>query len=298
MARADKRASMREAAALVPDGARVALGGFAVYQHPMAFARELVRQGRRGLTLVGVVNGNEADLLAGAGCLARIETSYVGLEKYGLARNFRRAVEAGALKVVDYPELLSWDRFRGSESSPTFLQASFLGGSGIVAHNPDIEPFDCPLTGRRLWAVPPADPDVAVVHAALADPHGNVLYPERRLMPQSLDITLSRSCDTVIVTAERIVENAEIRRRAHLVEIPSYRVACVVEAPWGAHPCPVLGVSKIDDRAFREHVAASESEAAFAAWIDETVHSVAGHRGYLEAVGLERLLGLRAEVPL
>ena len=289
---------MREAAALVPDGARLALGGFAVYQHPMAFARELVRQKRRGLTLVGAVNGNEADMLAGAGCLARIETSYVGLEKYGLAPAFRRAAEAGALEVVDYPELLAWDRFRASEANLTFLQASFLGGTDIAARNPAIRPFDCPLTGRRLWAVPPADPDVVAVHALAADRHGNVLYPERRLLPQSLDITLSRSCDTVIVTVERLVDNAEIRRNAHLNEIPSYRVTAVVEAPWGAHPCPVLGFSRIDDRAFRDHARAAASADTFAAWLDDTVYGVEDHPGYLEKTGLARLLALQTGVPV
>ena len=294
----DKIMSMSDAAALVPDGARIALGGFAVYQHPMAFVRELVRQGRRGLTVVGVVNGNEADLLAGAGCLARIETSYVGLEKYGLAPNFRRAVEAGELEVVDYPELLAWDRFRASEANHTFLQASFLGGTDIVARNPGIVPFDCPLTGRRLWAVPPADAEIAVVHAPLADARGNALYPERRLLPQSLDITLARSCDTVIVTAERIADEDEIRRNAPLNVIPSYRVRAVVEAPWGAHPCPVLGFSKIDDRAFREHAAAGADEESFAAWLEETVFGVDGHRGYLERIGPGRLLALRTAASL
>ena len=296
MARASKLISMREAAAAVPDGARIALGGFAVYQHPMAFVRELIRQRRRGLALVGVVHGNDADMLAGAGCLARIETSYVGLEKYGLARNFRRAAEAGAIEVADYPELLSWDRFRASEAGLTFLQASFLGGTDIAARNTDIRPFDCPLTGRRLWAVPPADADVTVIHAPAADRHGNVLYPERRLLPQSLDITLARSCDTVIVTAERIVDNSEIRRLAHLNAVPSYRVRHVVEAPWGAHPCPVLGFSRIDDRAFRDYAAAGADAGRFSGWLDETVYGLADHAAYVESIGIARLLALQTAV--
>ncbi len=296
--RTPKVISLSEAAALVPDGARIALGGFAVYQHPMAFVRELIRQNRRHLTVVGVVNGPEVDMLAGAGCLACVETSYVGLEKYGLAGNFRRAAEAGTLKVVDYPELMCWDRFRASESSLTFLQASFLGGTGIVAHNPDIKPFSCPLTGRKLWAVPPADPEIVVIHALAADIYGNVLFPERRLLPQSLDITLARSCDTVIVTAERLVDNAEIRRNAHLNEIPSYRVRHVVEAPWGAHPCPVLGFSSIDDRAFREYADAARSAETFAAWLADNVHGPPTHQAYLDSIGLDRLLSLQTTLPV
>jgi glutaconate CoA-transferase subunit A len=110
-----KLVSLADAAARIADGARLALGGFAVYQHPMALVRELARQGRRDLTVVGTVNGNDVDLLAGAGCLRRVETSYVGLEKYGLALNFRRRVESGELEIVDYPEVLSFDRFRASQ---------------------------------------------------------------------------------------------------------------------------------------------------------------------------------------
>ena len=212
----------------------------------MAFVRELVRQKRRGLVLVGVVHGNDADTLAGAGCLARIETSYVGLEAYGLARCFRRAVEAGALEVVDYPELLSWDRFRASEANMTFLPARFLGGSDIAAAQPRDRPVRLPAHRAPAVGRAAGRPRRRRRPRARADVYGNVLYPERRLLPQSLDITLSRSCDTVIVTAERIVGNAEVRRNAHLTEIASYRTTHVVEAPWGAHPCPVLGL--LEDR--------------------------------------------------
>lgn len=296
--RTSKQVSLAEAAARVPDGARIALGGFSVYQHPMAFVRELVRQGRKDLTVVGVVNGPEVDMLAGADALACVESSYVGLEKYGLAPNFRRRVETGALKMVDYPELMSWDRFRASEQAQTFLPISFLGGSDIQKRNPDIKPFDCPLTGRSLWAVPPADPEIAVIHAIMGDTYGNVLMPRRRLMPQSLDITLARSCDRVIVTVERIVSNDEVRRHAELNQIPSYRVECIVEAPWGAHPCPVLGFSKIDEDAFYDYVAAAKTDEDFRAYLDRTVHQVADHDAYVASVGVKTLTALQTTVAL
>lgn len=291
--RRSKLASLTEAAALVEDGMRVALGGFAIYQHPMALVRELIRQGRRDLTVVGVANGIEVDMLAGAGCLGRVETSYVGLEKYGLARNFRRRVEDGALEVVDYPEMLSWDRFRASQDNLTFWPAAFLGGTDIVRYNPEIKAFPCPLTGRQLHAVPPADPDVAVIHAVAGDAYGNVLVPSRRLLPQSLDVTLARCCDRLIVTVERIVDTAFLKRRPHLVQIPTYRTTCIVEAPWGAHPTPVLGLSKADDAHFRRYVEASGSASAFAAYLAEYVTGPRDHLSYLDKVGLRTLLDLQ-----
>lgn len=298
MGRRSKIASLQEAAAVVKDGQRLTLGGFAIYQRPMAFARELVRQGRHGLTIVGVVNSIEADLLIGAGCVSRIETSYVGLEKFGLARNFRRAAEAGALDTVDYPELIAWDRFRASQEGLPFWPCTFLGGSGIVEYNSDIVPFDCPVTGARLWAVPPAAPDVVVVHAVMGDEYGNVAFHGRKMLPQGVDITHTRSCDTVIVTVEKIVSAKELRRRPDLVEIPAFRTTHIVEAPFGAHPTSLLGIYDCDDEAFRDHAEASATATGFDAYLKRTVHEPGGHQGYLARLGVERLLCLRnVELP-
>jgi glutaconate CoA-transferase subunit A len=288
-----KLVSLAGAAAHIADGARLALGGFAVYQHPMALVRELARQGRRDLTVVGTVNGNDVDLLAGAGCLRRVETSYVGLEKYGLALNFRRRVESGELEVVDYPEVLSFDRFRASQDNLSFWPCDYLGGTDILTYNKEIRAFDCPLTGRRLHAVPPAAPDVAVIHAVAADEQGNVVVPSRHLMPQSLDVTLARACDTLIVTVEKVVAREEIRRHAPHVQIPSYRTSFVVEAPWGAHPTPLLGRYLADDAHFREYVEASATAEGFAGYLRKYVTGPRDHFAYLELIGLERLARLQ-----
>jgi len=292
--RTSKLTTMADAARLVPDGARIALGGFAVYQHPMAFVHELIRQKRRELTVVGVVNGNETDLLAGAGCLKRIESSYVGLEKHGLAPNFRRMVEEGTLEMVDYPEILSMDRFRASQENFGFWPAYFLGGNDLLRVNPEIKEFECPLTGRRVWAVPPAAPDVVVIHAIAGDEYGNIMAPTRRLTPQSLDLVLAKSCDTVIVTVEKIVPTETLRRSPHLVEIPSYRTTAVVEAPWGSHPNAVLGEYTGDDE-HMEHYAqcAKEGGDSFSGYLDRYVYGVADHREYLERIGLQKFFELR-----
>ena len=292
-ARRSKVVSLTEAAKLVPDGARVAFGGVSVYQHPMAFVRELARLGRRRLTVVGTLNGPDVDLLAGAGCLARVETSYVGLEQFGLARNFRRLVEAGELEVVDYSEVLAFDRFRASQDGLSFVAASYLDGTDVLARHPDAKELVCPLTGRRYYAFPPADPEVAVVHASVADEFGNVLMPRRRSLHHGLDITLSRACDTLIVTAERIVPNAVVRRNPELNEIPSFRTTCVVEAPFGAHPCSMSGHYDVDEEHFAEYVTASASQEAFDGYLDRYVREPADDVDYLERVGLRRLLAIQ-----
>lgn len=287
-----KLTSLAEAARLVPDGARLAIGGFAIYQHPMAFLRELVRQERRDLTIVGSANGNDVDLLVGAGCVRRVETSYVGLEKFGLARNFRRAVEAGTIEIVDYPEMAGWDRFRASQEGLAFWPVSFLGGNDVLTWNKDIKLFDCPITGRPMQALPAADADVAVIHAIAADERGNVVIPARHLLPQSADVLLARSCDKVIVTAEHIVDNAFIRRHARDVLIPSYRTTAVVQVSYGAHPTPLLGRYLTDDAHMRAYVEASASPEAFAGYLETYVTGPSNQAAYLGLIGAEQLAGL------
>lgn len=286
---ADKVVSMTEAVALVLDGMRVAIGGFGNYQRPMAFVRELIRCGRKGLTIVGTVNAIEVDMLVGAGAVNRIETSYVGLEKYGLARNFRRACEAGQIAVVDYPEVLSFDRFRASRENFSFWPCEYLGGTDIVTYNSDIKPFDCPLTGKKLYAVPPASPDVVVLHAIAADRSGNILWPSRRLLPQELDLDLAGSCDTVIVTVEKVVSREFVRRNAALNFIPSYRTTAIVEAPWGSHPTPTLSRWLIDSQHFVEYVAASSTVQSFSSYLDQWVFNLQNHGEYLDKLGGDHL---------
>lgn len=298
MKRTVKLTSLKEAISSVRNGERIALGGFAIYQRPMALAAELVRQKKRQLTLVGIVNGIEADLLIGAGVLRCIETSYVGLERFGLARNFRRAAESGALKTVDYPELIAWDRFRASQEGLPFWPCTFLGGSGVVEHNPEIIPFACPVTARQMWAVPPANPDVVLVHAPLGDEYGNVAFHRRKMLPQSADITLTRSCDRVIVSVEKIVSPQELRHQPHLVEIPAFRTMHIVETPFGAHPTSMPGLYDCDESAFSDYASASATSQSFAQWLQQHVTGVVDHQAYLDLQGNRRLLTLRnTEIP-
>jgi glutaconate CoA-transferase subunit A len=290
--RKSKVTTLKDAVALVEDGARVALGGFAIYQRPMAFVRELIRQRRRDLTIVGVTNSIEADMLIGAGVAIRVETSYMGLEKYGLAKNFRRACEQRGFAIIDYPELLSWDRFRASQENLAFWPAAGLGGTDLVKYNSDIKPFKCPISGKTLHALPAAAADVAVIHGLAADEFGNVIVPSFRNLPQSLDLTLSRSCKTLIVTVERIVTSNFLRRHSHLVEIPAVRVAALCVAPFGAHPTSMLGRYEDDREHWEAYIAATATDEAFTGYLDRFVHGTADHGGYLDRIGAAHLAGL------
>ena len=101
----DKRITLKEAVKLIPDGAHVGWGGFGYQRPPMAFAHELVRQGKRGLTIYTQGSEIDIDILAGAYVAKRFELAYFGIEGIGLAPNLQRRMAEGAIEIEDYTNL-------------------------------------------------------------------------------------------------------------------------------------------------------------------------------------------------
>ncbi len=288
-----KLCGMEEAARYVENGMRIATGGFSVYQKPMAFVHELIRQKKKNLTLVGSTHSIDADMLIGAGCLSKIETSYVGLEKFGLAKNFRRAYEGGEIEVVHYSEMMAWDRFLAERERMPFYTVDFLGGSDILNKNPEIKPFRCPMTGRQMYAVPAANVDVAIVHVHAADQYGNALIQGRHMMPQSMNAAITRGCETVIVTAEKIISNEEIRAQAENTIVPAFKTTCVVHAPFGSHPTPTLLASRTDEGFFRYYADISGTKETFQRFLDRYIYGTKSFSEYLQFIGKEKLEELK-----
>src|SRR3954465_14344638 len=95
-----KLISMREAVAqFVPDGASVAMGLQLEQMIPFAAGHEIIRQKKRGLTLIGPISDILFDQLIGAGCVDKVIAAWVGNVMMGSAYNFRRAVEQGSVTV-------------------------------------------------------------------------------------------------------------------------------------------------------------------------------------------------------
>lgn len=285
MERTEKLCSLEQAVSLINDGDRIAFGGFAVYQKPMAAVQQIVRAGKKDLTIVGCVHSIEADMLIGAGCVSTIETSYVGLEKYGLAANYRRALQEGRIRVVYYPEMLAWDRFRADREGMPFWPVYFLGGNDVARDNPDIKSFTCPITGKQAWAIPAAKPDVAVIHAWRADKYGNVQIQERSMLPQYLNVDMARACRNLIVTVEEIVDTEVIKQSPQLTMIPAFRTAAVCLVPHGSHPTATVACTEEDGDHFETYVAASDSSEHFDAYLDEYIRGTRDFSAYLEKIG-------------
>ncbi len=89
-------------ARFVGDGCSIAISGVGRNASPMALVREIIRQGRKELTIIGPEKGMDFDILIGAGCVKEVVFAFVTLEEFGFARSFRRAVESGTVKMTEH----------------------------------------------------------------------------------------------------------------------------------------------------------------------------------------------------
>jgi glutaconate CoA-transferase, subunit A len=285
-ARTSKLRTLGEAAALIGDGASLGLGGIHAHNGPMALIRELVRQGRRELTLIPNVSvGLPAELLIAAGAVKRIYASYVGLEHHGLAPAFRRAGEEGTIEIRDVDEPFSVYSMRAGSAGLPFMPFPFGHEAvDVVRLNPDdYRRTTDPFTGREVIVVRPLMPDFGLIHVPRADPYGNVQIEGSVVQ----DVLIAKSSSHVIVTAEEIVPVEETQQHPKLTTIPGFLVDTVVHAPLGAHPTSCHGRYGTDE----EHVA-SYRELGPEAYLREWVHGPQSEPGYLEKLGIGRVVTL------
>ena len=283
----DKRTDLAGGAALVTDGALVALGGGLSARLPMALVRQLIRHGTRDLHVIGSAHSIDVDLLVAAGAIAVCEESYVGFEQdLGLAPAFRRAAQAGDLEVRESCCDTLLTQLRAAEMGVPFLPVRGIRGTDIATLHPEYGEVACPFTGETLVAVPPLRPDVVLLHAPLGDVAGN-LHLEQ---PYVLDERFAMAAAAVVATVERLAPTAEVADAG--IAIPAHRVAAVAEVPYGAHPSSCYPTHPYD----RAHLAAYVAEAATpdgaTAYLDRYVHGT-DEAGYRRAVGQDRLTDLR-----
>ncbi len=278
-----KQTTLARAAALVHDGATVALGGGLCSRLPMALVRELVRQGRRGLRVVGSAHSIDVDLLIAVGAVAICEESYVGFEQdLGLAPAFRRGAESGSLQVRESSCVTMLTQLRAAEMGVPFLPVRGLKGTDLLGLHPEYAAVTCPFTGEELVVVPPISPDVALLHAPFGDTLGNLHLDQ----PFVLDERFAHASRAVVATVDRIVATAEVAAAG--VTVPGHCVAAVVEAPFGAHPTACYPGYAYDRGHLAEYVAAATAGGeALEAYLDRYVRS--GEDAYRALVDADRL---------
>ncbi|HEX6547858.1 MAG TPA: CoA-transferase [Candidatus Dormibacteraeota bacterium] len=269
---------MREAIArYVPDGATVAMGTCLEPAIPFAAGHELIRQGRRDLSLVGPISDALFDQLIGAGCVARVVAAWVGNVSEGLGHCYRRAAEQSlphALEIRDHSNFsISLALWAAAWNAP-FMATRTLLGSDIPSRNPDL------LVEDGWVRVLPVKPDVTILHVQRADAAGRA----HAWGPLGITEEAGLAADRVILCCEELVDSEVTLSDPNRILLPETKVVAVVHEPGGSHPAPLQGFWKRDHEAHREYAQRSRTAEGFAEWLREWVLEMPDRRAYLDRV--------------
>jgi len=295
MSTESKVVTMQEAIARhVPSAAMVLMGAQLEQMIPFAAGHEIIRQGRRDLTLVGPISDILFDQVIGAGCVARVMAAWVGNVSAGVGYCLRRAVERHiprAVQMVDYSNFTVALALHAGALGVPFMPTYSTLGSDLPKNNGNLREFPSPVNEEKLIAVRALRPDVAIIHAQRADPSGNThLWGNL-----GVAVDGARASRKVIVVAEEIVAPEVIASDPNRTLIPGFLVAAVVHEPWGAHPSPVQGYYGRDHAFFSQYHEQSRQLEDFERWLTRWVSGVPNRREYLNLLGACRAesLGVR-----
>jgi glutaconate CoA-transferase subunit A len=287
-----KLTSMREAIGEhVPSGSTVLLGAQLEQMIPFAAGHEIIRQGRRDLTLAGPISDILFDQMIGAGCVERVMAAWVGNVSAGLGYCFRRAVEQSAprnIEVTDYSNFTMALALHAAALGVPFLPTYTTLGSDLLKRNENLREFTSPVSEEKLVAVRALRPDVAILHVQRSDASGNA----HLWGCLGVAVDAARAARKVILVAEEIVEPQVIASDPNRTLVAGFLVAAVVHEPWGAHPSPVQGYYGRDHTYFAEYHEQSRSLTDFDAWLAREVLGVPGRREYMRQMEPRRVESL------
>jgi glutaconate CoA-transferase subunit A len=287
-----KLMSMRDAIAQhVPSGSMVLLGAQMEQMIPFAAGHELIRQGRRDLTLVGPISDILFDQMIGAGCVSRVMAAWIGNVSAGVGYCFRRAAEYSVprrIETVDYSNFTMALALHAAALGAPFMPTYSTLGSDLSKKNGNLREFPSPVGEEKLIAVRALRPDVAIIHVQRADSQGNAH------IWGSLGVAVdgARAARSVILVAEEIVDARVIASDPNRTLVPGFLVSAVVHEPWGAHPSPVQGYYGRDHAFFSEYHEQSRRVEDFDAWLTRWVIRPATRAEYLKRLDAGKIASL------
>jgi glutaconate CoA-transferase, subunit A len=254
-------------AEIVHDGDSVALEGF-THLIPFAAGHEIIRQGRRELTLIRMTPDIVYDQMIGMGCARRLVFSWGGNPGVGSLHRFRDAVEHGwplPLELEEHSHAGMANRYAAGAAGLPFAVMRGYVGSDLVGRTDSIATVTCPFTGEVLTAVSALCPDVAIVHAQRADRRGNVQLWGITGVQREAALAARRA----LATVEEVVEELEPLPGA--VVLPAFALDYVSVVPGGSHPSYTHGYSRRDNDFYLAWDAVSRDRDRFRAWMEEHV---------------------------
>jgi len=253
---------------VIADGDVVAMEGF-THLIPYAAGHEVIRQGRKRLTLIRMTPDLLYDQLIGMGCAEKLVFSWGGNPGVGSLHRLRDAIENGwpnKLAIEEHSHAAMANAYEaGAAGLPCAIFRGYIG-TDLPKVNAKIKSVTCPFTGETLAAVPAHRPDVAVIHALRADRAGNVLLEGILGVQKEAVLAAKRS----LVTVEEIVDDFG-ERNLNAVILPSWTIGAIAVVPGGAFPSYAQGYYKRNNSFYKEWDAISRERDSFLAWMKANV---------------------------
>ncbi|WP_299534839.1 CoA transferase subunit A [uncultured Streptomyces sp.] len=281
--------SMKAAvAAFVQDGATVCLEGF-THLVPTAAGHEIIRQGRRDLTVVRMTADIVVDQMIAAGCVAKLVSSFVGNSSAGSLGELRRRLERAVPEPLEFEEYSHYGMvcryLAGSQRLPFYPLRSY-GGSDLPSVNSALRKVTSPYPGadgepEQIYVVPPVNPDVTIIHAQRADRRGNTqMWGLTGVQAEAV-----YAARKAVVVVEEIVADEVVRSDPNRTLVPAHAVDAVVVCPRGAHPSFAQGYYDRDNAFYRAWSHISKDPVRLRDWLAEWVYGTADHAGYVDKLG-------------
>jgi glutaconate CoA-transferase subunit A len=278
----------------VRSGDSLALEGF-THLIPFAAGHEIIRQGKRDLTLARMTPDVIYDQMIAAGVARKLVFSWLGNPGVGGLNAIRRRIEADppALEIEEYSHFGMVARYTAGAAKLPFFPLRSYFETDLPKANALIRPIRSPYSDETVYAVPPLQPDVAIVHAQRASAGGDTQVWGLLGCQKEAAFAAER----VIVVVEELVSEDVVRADPNRTIIPGLIVDAVVVEPWGAHPSYVQGAYDRDNRFYLDWDPISRSAEATESWLREWVYDLDGRAAYVEKLGAERLASLRPSAP-
>jgi len=237
---------------------------------PMAATRALIKRGVKRLHLVALPTSSlQADLLIGAGCVETLETSAVSLGEFGPAPRFSAAITSGTIKMKDATCPALHAALQASEKGVPFMPLRGLIGSDILKYRDDWKVIDSPFAkDDPIVLLPAIKPDVALIHAPMADRFGNVWIGRQRELA-----TMVHAAVKAIATVERIHDGNLLDDPTLAAgTLPGFYIDSVAVAERGAWPLGLPDFYPVDAAHLAEYARMAATTEGFAEYLDRYVY--------------------------
>jgi glutaconate CoA-transferase subunit A len=237
----------------------------------MEATRALVRRGVRRLHVIALPTSSlQADLLIGAGCVETLETSAVSMGEFGPAPRFTAAMTAGTLRMKDATCPAIYASLEASQKGIPFMPMRGLIGSDLMSHRNEWKIVDNPYgNDDPIVLLPAIRPDVALLHAPMADRAGNVWIGRQRDLA-----TLAYASRRTVATVEKIHDGNLLDDPILAAgTLPGFYVEAVAVSERGAWPLPLPDHYPADGAHLAEYMRLAATPGGFARYLKEHVYA-------------------------